>query len=121
MAGVIFNGILRPDDINESDFCLKLVKSQNLHEMLCRKSEAIKNFNLFKEFDVKQIFEIRLLSMDVNFNEIVLSKHLLYISEVLARNQGFKVKFGDEFCNKTKRVVKICNKMFLIFFLAYES
>lgn len=121
MAGVILNGISRPGDINESDFCLKLVKSQNLHEMLCRKSLANKNLNLFKEFDIKQIFEIRLLSLDVNFNEIVLSKHLLYMTEVLARNQGFKVKVGDEFCNKMKRVVKICNKMFLVFFLAYKS
>lgn len=121
MAGVILNGISRPWDINESDLCLKLVKHPNLYEMLCRKSLANTNFNLFKEFDAKQIFEIRLFSLDLNFNKNVLSKHLLYMTEVLARNQGFKVKFADKFCNKIKRVVKICNKMFLVFFLANKS
>lgn len=53
--------------------------------------------NLFKEFDVNELFEITILSVNPIFRGKGIAKQLLIQSEQIARDNGFRVSFLNLF------------------------
>lgn len=49
--------------------------------------------NLFEQFDVDKIFEIRILSVDSKFRGQGIAKQLLLKSQEIAEQNGFKVGY----------------------------
>lgn len=49
--------------------------------------------NLFKEFDVNEVFEVTILSVNPKFRGQGIAKQLLIQSEQIARDNGFRVRF----------------------------
>lgn len=49
--------------------------------------------NLYKEFDVNELFEVTILSVNPQFRGQGIAKQLLIQSEQIARENGFKVSF----------------------------
>lgn len=92
IAGVALNSVVRCDSkkaaLNELDDqpdekfkkIFNLLYSQNLR------------VNLFKEFDVDELFEVTILSVNPKFRGQGIAKHLLVKSEEIARQNGFKVR-----------------------------
>ncbi|KAH8362137.1 hypothetical protein KR084_004158 [Drosophila pseudotakahashii] len=95
IAGVVLNGILKPDDTAKA--LEKLEESKDLHfrvifEMLHKHNIE---HNLFEHFDVKSIFDVRILSVDSCYRGQGIANELVKRSVEVARKNGFRLMKAD--------------------------
>ncbi|XP_058837088.1 arylalkylamine N-acetyltransferase 1-like [Topomyia yanbarensis] len=106
IAGVALNGILHGNsDIEKSLDKLNDINDENFKKIFKLLYEQNYRINLFKQFDVDKIFEIRILSVDSKFRGQGLAKILLKKSEELALERGFQVMKTDATGAFSQRVV----------------
>lgn len=93
IAGVALNSCVTKDS-----------KKEALNNLHCQPDEKFKKIfnllysqnlrvNLFKEFDVNELFEVTILSVNPKFRGQGIAKQLLIQSEQIARDNGFRVCF----------------------------
>nr|XP_036676107.1 dopamine N-acetyltransferase isoform X1 [Drosophila suzukii] len=95
IAGVVLNGILKPDDTAKA--LEKLDSSGDAHfrkifEMLHRHN--LKH-NLFEHFDVESMFDVRILSVDSSYRGQGIANELVKRSVAVARKNGFRLMKAD--------------------------
>lgn len=96
IAGVALNGVLHGnDDIEHSMRKLNDITDENFKKIFKLLYEHNLKINLFTQFDVDKIFEIRILSVDSKFRGQGLAKKLMEHSEKVALERGFKVMKTD--------------------------
>uniref|UniRef100_A0A8D8FXE4 aralkylamine N-acetyltransferase n=3 Tax=Culex pipiens TaxID=7175 RepID=A0A8D8FXE4_CULPI len=96
IAGVALNGILYGHcDIKHSMDKLNDVTDENFKKIFKLLYEENLKINLFKQFEVDKIFEIRILSVDSKFRGQGLAKKLMNESENIAIENGFQVMKTD--------------------------
>ncbi|XP_062559972.1 uncharacterized protein LOC134224578 isoform X1 [Armigeres subalbatus] len=106
IAGVALNGILYGNsDIEHSRDKLNDIQDESFKKIFKLLYEQNLKINLFKQFDVEKIFEIRILSVDSKFRGKGLAKKLLEKSEELALDRGFQVLKTDATGAFSQRVV----------------
>ncbi|XP_065092277.1 arylalkylamine N-acetyltransferase 1 isoform X2 [Ochlerotatus camptorhynchus] len=106
IAGVALNGILHGNrDIEQSMNKLNDIQDENFKKIFKLLYEQNLKINLFKQFDVDKIFEIRILSVDSKFRGKGLAKKLIEKSEELALDRGFQVMKTDATGAFSQRVV----------------
>ncbi|XP_055593344.1 arylalkylamine N-acetyltransferase 1 [Uranotaenia lowii] len=106
IAGVALNGILHGNrDIEHSLEKLNSIKDENFKKIFKLLYEQNLRINLFKQFDVDKIFEIRILSVDSKFRGQGLAKRLMEKSEQIAVEQGFQMMKTDATGAFSQRVV----------------
>ncbi|XP_055530839.1 arylalkylamine N-acetyltransferase 1 isoform X5 [Wyeomyia smithii] len=92
IAGVALNGILRGyDDIKHSMEKLNDTEDTKFKKIFKLLYEQNLRVNLFSQFEVDRIFEIRILSVDSKFRGQGLAKRLIMKSEALAIEKNFQI------------------------------
>ncbi|XP_058463088.1 uncharacterized protein LOC131437632 [Malaya genurostris] len=106
IAGVALNGILHGNcDIEKSLDKLNDIDDENFKKIFKLLYEQNLRINLFKQFDVDRIFEIRILSVDSKFRGQGLAKKLMEKSEEIAVEMGFQIMKTDATGAFSQRVV----------------
>ncbi|XP_037726858.1 dopamine N-acetyltransferase isoform X1 [Drosophila subpulchrella] len=95
IAGVVLNGILKPDDTAKA--LEKLDSSgdayfRKIFEMLHKHN--LKH-NLFEHFDVESMFDVRILSVDSCYRGQGIANELVKRSVAVARKNGFRLMKAD--------------------------
>ncbi|XP_052871208.1 arylalkylamine N-acetyltransferase 1-like [Anopheles cruzii] len=96
IAGVVVNGILHGNaDTGRALEKLAETDDDKFRKIFTLLYEENLKIDLFKQFSVEQIFEIRILSVDSKFRGQGLAKALMRKSEEIARDNGFRVMKTD--------------------------
>lgn len=97
IAGLALNGVLRKGEREECERRLSEVddvKFKTIFGLLYKLNEKI---DLFEKYNIDEIFECRILSVDDEFRGKGLANVLMEDSVETARKAGFKVE--QRFCN----------------------
>ncbi|TDG42207.1 hypothetical protein AWZ03_011367 [Drosophila navojoa] len=95
IAGVILNGVLRPGDTEQALEKLQESSDANykkIFELLYGHSLQV---DLFERYNVEQIFDVRILSVDARYRGQGIAKELVRRAEQVARNSGFQLLKAD--------------------------
>ncbi|KFB37543.1 AGAP011168-PA-like protein [Anopheles sinensis] len=96
IAGVVVNGILYGnDDTSRALDTLATMDDDKFRKIFTLLYEENLKIDLFEQFSVEKIFEIRILSVDSKFRGQGLAKELMRKSEEVARTQGFRIMKTD--------------------------
>ncbi|XP_055695721.1 arylalkylamine N-acetyltransferase 1 isoform X2 [Lutzomyia longipalpis] len=95
IAGVALNGILRRGEVKKALDDLKDSKDERFKKIFKLLYEENLKVDLFEEFGVFKLFEIRILSVDCRFRGQGLAKKLLEKSEEVAKENDFRVMKTD--------------------------
>ncbi|EDW07696.1 arylalkylamine N-acetyltransferase 1 [Drosophila mojavensis] len=95
IAGVILNGVLRPGDTEQALEKLQESTDANykkIFELLYGHSLQV---DLFARYNVEQIFDVRILSVDARYRGQGIAKELVRRAEQVARKSGFQLLKAD--------------------------
>lgn len=92
IAGVALNGVVTKESTKHAMDDLQQRTDEKFKKILYLLCSQNLKVNLFKEFDVDELFETRILSVNPKFRGQGVAKNLLLTSEDVAREHGFKVK-----------------------------
>lgn len=95
IAGVILNGVLRPGDTEQALEKLQESSDANykkIFELLYGHSLQV---DLFERYNVDQIFDVRILSVDSRYRGQGIAKELVRRAEQVARKSGFQLLKAD--------------------------
>ncbi|XP_049541570.1 transferrin [Anopheles darlingi] len=96
IAGVVVNGVLHGNaDTSHALEKLNETKDEKFRTIFTLLYEENLKIDLFEQFAVEKIFEIRILSVDSKFRGQGLAKELMRKSEEVARNHGFRIMKTD--------------------------
>lgn len=91
IAGIALNGIVTKSSKQCKFEDIQQLKDEKFKKILSLLYSINSKVNFFKEFDVDELFEVRILSVNPKFRGQGIAKHLLQQSEAIARENGFKV------------------------------
>lgn len=91
IAGIALNGIVTKSSKQCKFEDIQQLKDEKFKKILSLLYSINSKVNFFKEFDVDELFEVRILSVNPKFRGQGIAKHLLQQSEEIARENGFKV------------------------------
>ncbi|XP_072396820.1 arylalkylamine N-acetyltransferase 1-like [Diabrotica undecimpunctata] len=95
IAGVLLNGICRRGDIEKSLENMKTIDSVPYHRIFGLLNGVNKEIDLFTRYNVEEIFELRILSVEPKYRGRGLAKELFSRSEGIARKHGLKLMKVD--------------------------
>ncbi|XP_053677367.1 arylalkylamine N-acetyltransferase 1 [Anopheles nili] len=96
IAGVVVNGVLRGNhDTSRALDKLDETDDEKFRKIFTLLYEENLKIDLFQQFEVDSIFEIRILSVDSKFRGQGLAKELMRKSEEVARSKGFRLMKTD--------------------------
>ncbi|KAK2586379.1 hypothetical protein KPH14_010666 [Odynerus spinipes] len=95
IAGVALNGILTEDERDEASRRLEEIDDERFKTIFGLLYKVNKKVDLFNKYNVQELFECRILSVDENFRGKGLANVLMSDSLEIARKAGFKVFKAD--------------------------
>lgn len=95
IAGVVLNGILNYGDIENGVEQMYACDDEKFKKIFIFLLEQNVKHNLFKQFNLNAIFEIRILSVDGNYRGHGIGRNLMIKSEKLAIEKNFKLIKSD--------------------------
>lgn len=91
IAGVALNGCLHSQDAETSWKTIEALEDDAFKKIFVFLHTHNTQHNLFKEFNVDKIFEVRILSVDAKFRGQGIAKNLLRKCEEIAIENGFRM------------------------------
>jgi GNAT superfamily N-acetyltransferase len=91
IAGMALNGILKKGEREEAERRLEEMKDEKFKTIFRVLYKVNEKIDLFAKYDVDELFECRILSVDADYRGKGLASILMADSEKIARNAGFKV------------------------------
>lgn len=85
------NGVLNEDERDEASRRLEEIDDEQFKKIFGQLYKVNKKVNLFWKYNVQELFECRILSVDENFRGKGLANVLMSDSLEVARKAGFKV------------------------------
>lgn len=85
------NGLSKRGDVEKSIEEMKSIDNLQYHRIFGLLNNVNKEIDLFSKYNVEEIFEIRILSVDSRYRGRGLAKELFNRSGILAAEKGFKV------------------------------
>nr|XP_050859244.1 arylalkylamine N-acetyltransferase 1-like [Vespula vulgaris] len=95
IAGMALNGVLNEDERDEASRRLEEIDDEQFKKIFGQLYKVNKKVNLFWKYNVQELFECRILSVDENFRGKGLANVLMSDSLEVARKAGFKVFKAD--------------------------
>lgn len=95
IAGMALNGILKKGEREEAERRLEEMKDEKFKMIFRVLYKVNEKIDLFAKYDVDELFECRILSVDADYRGKGLASILMADSEKIARNAGFKVCKAD--------------------------
>uniref|UniRef100_A0A336M9Y0 aralkylamine N-acetyltransferase n=1 Tax=Culicoides sonorensis TaxID=179676 RepID=A0A336M9Y0_CULSO len=95
VAGVVLNGWLYKGEVEKSRQKLKYCKDDRFRTIFTLLYDENLKVDLFSQFSVEKMFEVRILSVDSRFRGQGIAKKLFEESEKLARELGSKIIKAD--------------------------
>lgn len=94
-SGMALNGVLNEKERDEASRRLEEIDDEQFKTIFGLLYKVNKKVDLFKKYDVQELFECRILSVDENFRGKGLANVLMLDSLEVARKAGFKVFKAD--------------------------
>jgi len=91
IAGMALNGVLKKGEREEAEKRLVEINDEKFKTIFGLLYKVNEKIDLFTKYDVDELFECRILSVDENYRGIGLANILMADSMKTARNAGFKV------------------------------
>ncbi|XP_046831006.1 arylalkylamine N-acetyltransferase 1-like isoform X2 [Vespa crabro] len=90
IAGMALNGVLNEEERDEASRRLEEIDDKQFKKIFGQLYKVNKKVNLFWKYNVQELFECRILSVDENFRGKGLANVLMSDSLEVARKAGFK-------------------------------
>ncbi|XP_039293310.1 uncharacterized protein LOC111056184 [Nilaparvata lugens] len=91
VIGVALNGVQHMGDLNAAQEKLETMTDGSFKQIFGLLYSLNQTLDLFSKYEVENIFECRILSVDSRFRGRGLAKELMSRSETVAKDAGFKV------------------------------
>ncbi|XP_060530571.1 arylalkylamine N-acetyltransferase 1 [Cylas formicarius] len=106
IAGVALNGISRLGDTEKAIEELTAIENLQYRRIFGLLNDVNKELDLFSKYGIEKIFEIRILSVDSGYRGKGIAKELFIQSEIVARDNGFKLMKTDATSLFTQKVAE---------------
>lgn len=104
IAGVVLNGCLQYKDVETSWKEIEALQDDAFKKIFVFLYKHNARHNLFREFNVDKVFEVRILSVDAKFRGQGIAKSLLRKCEEFAAENGFRLLKMDATSMFTQKV-----------------
>lgn len=95
IAGVALNGVLVDGDVEKAFENLQCIDDEKFKKIFSFLYSHNLEVNLFEQFDVDRIFELRILSVNSKYRGQGIARQLVVKSEKIAEENGFKLIKSD--------------------------
>lgn len=107
------NGILHRGDITKAQEKLKTVADIKFRQIFGLLYSINQRIDLFSKYNVTEIFEFRIVSVDNKYRGSGIAKQLLLRSELIAEEYGFKVRISNSISIFQHFILYIATEIFL--------
>ncbi|CAH0559958.1 unnamed protein product [Brassicogethes aeneus] len=106
IAGVALSGVSKRGDAEKALEEMKSIDNLKYHRIFGLLNNVNKSLDLYSKYNVEEIFDIRILSVDTRYRGKGLAKELFHRSGLLAAEKGFKLLKTDATSLFTQKVAE---------------